>query len=205
MESLVAVVVTFNRLDKLKNTIAALLEQTCDAIVVVDNCSTDGTRDWLAEEAKRHAHLDVVLARENRGGAGGFETGVAHALETYDPDWMVLFDDDAYPKPGAFESFLKSDLSNVDSAAAAVRFPNGRICEMNRPSENPFWHWRRFFKTALGGRGGFHVDDTSYDATQPVAIDCSSFVGFLRARKQFGVWGCLTVGCLFMPTILFTR
>ena len=48
---LVAVVVTYNRLDKLKATLARLLESPASelaAVVVVDNASTDATAAWLA-------------------------------------------------------------------------------------------------------------------------------------------------------------
>lgn len=177
--SLVAVMVTYNRLPQLKVGIEALSRQDCEAIVVVDNCSTDGTREWLLEEARRQERLDVVLAPRNLGGAGGFEMGFRHAMDRYRPDWLVCFDDDAYPRPGAFRAFLDSDLDGVDAAAAAVYFPGGDICEMNRPSLNPFWHWRLFLKTVLGkGRRGFHLEDTDYRASRPVDIDSTSFVGF---------------------------
>lgn len=176
---LVAVVVTYNRLDKLKTGLAATLEQRCDAVIVVDNCSTDGTREWLQEQAKRHEHLDVILASKNLGGAGGFEQGFRHAQEHYHPDWLVCFDDDAWPAPAAFDTFLKSDLDGIDAAAAAVYFPNGEICEMNSPTLNPFWHWRVFLKTFAGqGRKRFHLDDKDYESQTPIAIDSASFVGF---------------------------
>ena len=60
--SLVAVMVTYNRLSQLKVGLEALSRQDCEAIVVVDNCSTDGTREWLLEEARHQERLDVVLA-----------------------------------------------------------------------------------------------------------------------------------------------
>lgn len=185
MCSLAAVVVTYNRLEKLKTSVAALLPERCDAIVVVDNCSTDGTREWLEGESRRHERLDVVFAPRNLGGAGGFEMGFQYALEQYRPDWLVCFDDDAYPNPGAFETFLTSDLEGVDAAVAAVYFPSGSICEINRPSRNPFWHWRLFFKTALGqGRRGFHLSDEAYLSREPVAIDSSTFVGFFVRKAM---------------------
>lgn len=176
---LVAVLVTYNRLSHLKVGIEALARQDCDAIVVVDNCSTDGTREWLREQMAQEQRLDVVLAPRNLGGAGGFELGFRHAMEQYRPEWLVCFDDDAYPRPGAFRAFLNSDLEDIDAAAAAVYFPDGGICEMNRPSLNPFWHWRRFLKTILGqGRRGFHLHDADYRSLKPVDIDSTSFVGF---------------------------
>ena len=179
MTSLVAVVVTYNRLSHLKVGIEALSRQDCDAVVVVDNCSTDGTREWLLEEAARDERLDVVLAPCNLGGAGGFELGFRHAQERYRPEWLVCFDDDAYPQPGAFRAFLDSDLEGIDAAAAAVYFPDEGICEMNRPSLNPFWHWRLFLKTVFGqGRRGFHLEDADYRSKTATDIDSTSFVGF---------------------------
>jgi len=176
---LVAVVVTYNRLAHLRTCLAALREQRCDAIVVVDNRSTDGTGEWLAAQRAADSRLDVLTMPRNLGGAGGFEAGFRHARARYRPEWLVCFDDDAWPQPGAFRAFLEADLEGIDAAAAAVYFPDGRICEMNRPGLNPFWHPRRFLKTVLGqGRRGFHLDDADYRADAPVDIDSTSFVGF---------------------------
>lgn len=176
---LVAVVVTYNRLAHLKTCMAALLEQACDAIVVVDNNSNDGTRQWLEEQASQYEQLDVLPLPRNVGGAGGFEAGMRHAQEHYRSEWIVCFDDDAYPQPGAFEVFLSSDLNGIDAAAAAVYYPNGQICEMNCPTLNPFWHRRIFLQTLSGrGRRRFHLQDADYASRTPIAIDSASFVGF---------------------------
>lgn len=192
MSSLVAVVVTYNRLQKLKTSIAALLAERCDAIVVVENCSNDGSREWLQQHARRHERLDVVLAPRNLGGAGGFAMGLRHALARYESQWLVCIDDDAYPNAGAFDAFFESDLIGVDAAAAAVYAPDGGICEMNRPSLNPFWHWRLLLKTVVlrQGRRGFHVRDECYSRADAVAIDATSFVGFFIRRgmvEQIGL------------------
>ena len=49
---LAAVIVTFNRKNLLGENIRMLLKQTrpFDKIFVVDNCSTDGTPEYLAEQ-----------------------------------------------------------------------------------------------------------------------------------------------------------
>lgn len=230
MPPLVAVVVTRNRLEQLETGVAATLQQRCDAVVVVDNCSTDGTREWLDAESRRHERLDVLHAPRNLGGAGGFEMGFRHALEQYRPDWLVCFDDDARPDPGAFEAFLESDLDGIDAATAAVYFPDGRICEMNRPSLNPFWHWRLLFKTALKtvvgqGRHGFHLVDNDYSSREPLPIDSASFVGFFvrspmvervgLPEGRLFIYGddvlyALNIRCMegricFMPWVTFTH
>ena len=177
---LVAVVVTYNRLEKLRATLARLLPEPVAAVVVVDNASTDGTADWLAAQAD--ARLRVLRLDRNCGGAGGFEAGMRHAAAAFDPDWMVLMDDDARPASGALGAFLAADMAGWEAAAAAVCYPDGRICEMNRPWVNPFWNGRAFLRTLLGGgRAGFHLADAAY-AGAPRKVDGTSFVGFFVSR-----------------------
>jgi len=186
---LVAVVVTYNRLDKLQPTLARLLETGPDRlakVVVVDNASTDGTGDWLAGLAE--PRLDVLRPKSNLGGAGGFEAGMRHAVERHDPDWLVIMDDDARPYPGTLEAFHDMPGDAWDAVAAAVYFPDGRICEMNRPSRNPFWDWRLFLRTARKGRNGFHIPHKAYDGPG-CRIDVTSFVGFFISRRAIEMAG----------------
>ncbi len=186
---LVAVVVTYNRLDKLQPTLARLLETGPDgleAVVVVDNASTDGTAAWLGN--RTDPRLDIVTSKTNVGGAGGFEIGMRHAVERYDPDWLVVMDDDARPYPGALETFHALPPESWDAIAAAVYFPDGRICEMNRPSRNPFWNWRLFLGTARRGRNGFHIPHDEYEKSG-CEIDVTSFVGFFISRRAIEMAG----------------
>lgn len=185
---LVAVVVTYNRLDKLKDTVARLLETASmdlAAIVVVDNASTDGTSAWLADQSD--LRIDVLSSTRNDGGAGGFGRGMTRALAAHDPDWLVLMDDDGRPAPGALAAFhaLDPEAQGWDGVAAAVYYPDGTICDMNRPSRNPFQHLSVFVRTVLrlGGRGGFHLKPAVYDGDVPCPIDITSFVGFFVSKK----------------------
>ncbi len=186
---LVAVVVTHNRLDKLGPTIDRLLASgpsLLSAIVIVDNASTDDTADWLATQT--NPRLDIVTSKVNLGGAGGFETGMRHAVARHDPDWLVVMDDDARPLPGALAAFHALPPEKWDAIAAAVYFPDGRICEMNRPSRNPFWHWRLFLRTFRKGRNGFHIPHAEYDG-DGCEIDVTSFVGFFISRRALDMAG----------------
>ena len=65
---LVAVVVSHNRRTQLETTVRRLLAEPCDRVIVVDNVSTDGSRDWLAAEGD--PRLVALLPEENLGGAG---------------------------------------------------------------------------------------------------------------------------------------
>jgi GT2 family glycosyltransferase len=77
---IIAVIVTYNRCEKLPTVIDHVLEQTRtpDGVLVVDNASTDGTQDVLARYAG-DKRVEVLALPENTGGAGGFASGMARA------------------------------------------------------------------------------------------------------------------------------
>ncbi|MDO5704666.1 MAG: glycosyltransferase [Paracoccus sp. (in: a-proteobacteria)] len=176
-----ALVVTHDRLDKLKTTVQRLLTEAVDHVVVFDNASGDGTADWL--RGLDDPRLSVVFHNENSGGAGGFSSGLRHVAERIDPDWVVVMDDDGRPCPGAIAAFRALDKAGWDAISAAVLTPAGGVCEMNRPYRNPFWHIPEFLRTLRAGRRGFHLPDVAYrpDAG-PVAVDMASFVGLFLSR-----------------------
>ncbi|WGW06043.1 glycosyltransferase [Tropicibacter oceani] len=182
---LVAVVVTYNRLAQLQVTVPRLLaspKADLAAVVVVDNASDDGTAEWLSGQ-EGDPRLTVIRCKTNLGGAGGFETGMREAVKRFDPDWIVVMDDDARPEPGALARFHASDRSGAEAWAAAVYHLDGRICDMNRPSINPFWHRKVLWRTLTGkGRDGFHIGQAEYGATTPCGIDGASFVGLFVSR-----------------------
>ncbi|WP_411838012.1 glycosyltransferase [Paracoccus sp. ME4] len=182
-----AVVVTHARLDKLRTTVARLLAEPLETVIVVDNASDDGTADWL--RTLEDPRLILHRSARNLGGAGGFHVGMQIARDRTDAEWIVVMDDDGRPAPGAIAAFRAMDLTGWDAIGAAVRHPDGRICEMNRPYRNPFWNPGAFLRTLarmpLGrGRRGFHLRDADYADGAPVTpVDMSSFVGLFLSRR----------------------
>ena len=107
MEKVIAIVVTHNRLSLLTACISALKNQTkkADAILVINNGSTDNTEQWLkAQEGLQ------VITQNNTGSGGGFETGIKWAYKN-GFSWMWCMDDDGYPKEDALEKILAPELS----------------------------------------------------------------------------------------------
>ena len=194
---LVAVVVTHDRQAQLRRTVTRLLEtapEHLSALVVVDNASSDGTADWLARQDD--PRLQVLCEPRNRGGAGGFEAGMRYAMALCAPDWIVVMDDDARPEPGALAAFhAAAGDTGAEAIAAAVRYPDGRICEMNRPSRNPFWRpavfWRTLRGLVSGGvRDGYHIPRSAYGAEgRPRPVDMASFVGLFLSREAVAAAG----------------
>lgn len=178
----VAVVVTYNRLGKLRDTLAALRGADpahLARILVVDNASTDGTADWLA--GQDDTRLDVLRLDTNSGGAGGFAAGMEAAVARHDPGWLLLSDDDGRPDPGALAAFHAAPRDADAAYAAAVRFPSGAICDMNRPGLNPFARPRVALDVLRRGRDGYHMTAADFDGP-PREVDNASFVGLFVPR-----------------------
>jgi GT2 family glycosyltransferase len=97
-------------------------------IVVIDNGSTDGTRDLLAERGLLE-RVRYVRCEENSGSSGGFATGVEEARGSA-AEWVWLMDDDAEPEPETLERLLASEAAGDPATAAlcpAVVGPGGEI------------------------------------------------------------------------------
>lgn len=128
-------VVTYNRLGLLKECLQAILQQTrpVDKLLVVDNCSTDGTAVWLTEFAQRHPVCEVLRLQENMGGAGGFAAGVKAAV-LGGTDYTWLMDDDTIASPQALEKLL--DLAEEKQAGfvcSKVLWTDGNLHPRNLP------------------------------------------------------------------------
>jgi GT2 family glycosyltransferase len=143
----VAVVVAYNRRDLLAAALDALALQTrpVDALVVVDNASSDDS----AAVAKAHPSAPEVLAlARNTGGAGGFAAGLAHAVApagaTPPADLVWLMDDDTIPTPTALAELLAARESYraitgepVAIAGSKAVWTDGREHPMNTPRRRP--------------------------------------------------------------------
>ena len=107
-ESVAVVVVTFNRCDLLRGMLAGLAasERVPEALIVIDNASTDETRAVL--EQATNPGLQAIHLTENLGGAGGFHEGVRLAYEQgFDRIWLM--DDDVVPAPDCLTRLMATD------------------------------------------------------------------------------------------------
>ncbi|HBK4767779.1 glycosyltransferase [Serratia liquefaciens] len=126
-----ALIVTFNRLEKLKQCWMATAALSFEHIVIVDNASTDDTQAWL--EGIEDTRLHVLRAGQNDGGAGGFKLGAEFIAEKIDTDWVFMFDDDAYPQAELLARFAKLEQTNHAAYCCRVIDKQGMLCKMNVP------------------------------------------------------------------------
>lgn len=131
---IVAIVVTYNRLSKLKICIGALQSSSCEAdILIVNNASTDGTSEWLAAIAPEK-QVNVLNLGSNIGGAGGFCEGVRWGIENgYDRLWLM--DDDCYVNSGTLSHLLEADNllgGEFGWLSSVALWTDGTPCLMNK-------------------------------------------------------------------------
>ena len=174
-ETCAVVVVTFNRADMLRGMLAGLkvLDPAPDAVIVVDNSSTDHTPQVLAEAD--NAGLQVLRLSENLGGAGGFHAGVEAAYrQGFDRMWLM--DDDVVPAPDCLGVLLAQDEDCLmavreDTAGALVEKAATRF-DLSSP-------WVIKPKTAM-----VETDWGTRAAMPPrVALENVAFEGFMIRRR----------------------
>lgn len=138
IENVAAVVVTYNRKDLLLENISCLLAQKpmVPSIVIVDNHSTDGTREALSDYINSGAIIYCDTGA-NLGGAGGFSYGIRYAAE-HGYDYIWVMDDDCMPKEGALDAFISADEElngQYGFLSSKVLWKDGSICTMNLQRE----------------------------------------------------------------------
>lgn len=185
MNKVAAVVVTYNRIELLKECIKALQQQTypCD-ILIVDNASTDGTEECINKIEKDYDNLHYKNTGANIGGAGGFNFGMRWAVEAgYEYVWVM--DDDCLPYADALEKLIEADETlkgNYGWLASAVLWKDGHECKMNRVKlKKSFYEYLEYMQYGI------------------VQAEQATFVSlFLKAEtikqvglpiKEFFIWG----------------
>lgn len=101
------IIVTFNRKDLLIKCLESVGKQTFkpNTILIIDNASTDNTRELLIEKGfikdnnksiYNYINIVYILKSENDGGAGGFSFGLKEAFKL-GFEWYWIMDDDGIP------------------------------------------------------------------------------------------------------------
>lgn len=148
-KKVIAVVVTYNRKELLKECINALLQQdydNCD-ILVVDNASTDGTKEFIADELQNNK-VHYVNTGANLGGAGGFNCGMKKACEL-GCDFIWIMDDDCIVHKDSLTELINADKELKEDygfLSSKVLWKDNSICKMNI-QKRKFSKWLKDFET----------------------------------------------------------
>lgn len=131
----------YNERSTIQQVVKAVLEAdssgTRKEIVVVDDCSNDGTRDELADVERKYrldcrATLKIVYHDRNRGKGAAVRTGLKHA----GGDIILIQDADVEYDPRDYHILLEPILSERADAVFGNRFHGGTHRVLY------FWHYQ---------------------------------------------------------------
>ena len=192
-ESIVAVVVTYNRKALLLECLQAIFKQSVaiSKIILIDNASTDGTKEALIDAGYfNDGRLQYNVMEKNLGGSGGFYEGIKIA-KTLNCDWVWIMDDDTIPNIDCLENLLKAaaflkEKNEVFSfLASAIYGCNGEFMNVpaldERPSKNGYQYWYKYLNKGL-----VNIKSATFvsilvrgDAIQRCGLPC----------KDYFIWG----------------
>lgn len=180
--SLLVGIVTSNRKRMLARAVEECLARGFPHLVVLDNGSNDGTREYLDQYPSIHK----ISLDKNEGSSAGFNEIMRYFVEFTHYRWLLLFDDDAYPSFNyeALVSYLdRLSQTNVPACSLKVIFPDGNLCEMNRPGINVL----NKIPLAYIARD-FHISDSSKECL----VEFASFTGLVLRNETVAKAGLVS-------------
>ncbi|CAK8053665.1 glycosyltransferase family 2 protein [Eupransor demetentiae] len=185
-KTVAAAIVTYNRLDLLKECLANVLNQGeyLGHVIVVDNLSNDGTKEYL--DSLDDDRLVIYHSPSNLGGAGGFNMAVKLFAEKLDDDYVWLMDDDTMVQENALKYLVEfmDEHPQTSFVNSQVRWGSidGNPSWMNVNSPRAFT-WPRFLQ----------------EDNQAIEVVNSTFVSVMFSRdmvamvglpqKEYFIWG----------------
>lgn len=188
MTTVTAVVLTYNRRDLVQECLRALVTQTrrCDRIIVVDNASTDDTREVLGAFAGDG--VEVYSLPTNTGAAGGFNVAMRLGHQSQS-NFVWVMDDDVIPDPAALSELLRAyeilDGEAIDApyVISVARTPLGLVTNVpavdKRQNAIAYENWPHLLEHGL------------------LPVTRSTFVSVLLPRKTLDRFG-LPIAAMFI-------
>jgi dTDP-4-dehydrorhamnose reductase len=204
--SVYAAVLTYNRKETLGLCLASLRAQTerPDRVLIIDNGSTDGTPEFLAESGFLHDPLfRLVRLPRNIGAARGYERMFAVAYEA-GCDWVWFMDDDVVAAPDALAELKRAfadhfarpeDVGFLISSAVT---PDGKANDVppvdERRPVNASAGWADYLASGL-----VKVRSSALNA---ILIPRSTLATFGAPCPDFEIWGEDSDYCLRVTSVL---
>ena len=119
------IIPVFNQVEYTRQCIEALYKNTPSSlfeIIVVDNNSTDGTKDYLSGIPEK---VKVITNQENLGFAKACNQGAEHSRGYY----LVFLNNDTLPQPDWLREMVDSANSDADAGIVGTKllYPDGTI------------------------------------------------------------------------------
>lgn len=182
----IAVIVTHNRLALLREAVEAVHRQSSpvQGIVVINNGSTDGTREWLDAQPGL-----FCIHQANLGGSHGFAEGIKQAYRQH-ADWIWVMDDDTIPGTDALRNLLsvagnQTIKEEIGFLCSRVEWTDGTPHYMNIPHIGIFNRQGKPFNQ-YDNLGALHIGSCSFVS---VLVSAKAVKQCGLPYREFFIWG----------------
>ena len=174
-KNIAAIIVTYNKYDYLRNTLDKTLILNFDRIIIVNNASSDKTKEYL--NGISSPKVDVIHLDTNIGGAGGFHTGLKKVFSQPEIKYAVVYDDDAYPTEKFINEFKNIKIPKQAGAICSkVIDLKGNTLTYNQPRINILGKgFKQIF--SIIGITRSHLSSYEQNNGKQLEVDLSTFVG----------------------------
>jgi GT2 family glycosyltransferase len=151
-------------------------------VIVIDDGSTDGTRDWITRNYK---NIHLLEGDGNLWWSGGINMGAKYALETVKADYVLLWNNDIEIRDDYFSMMLKVSTEYDDSTLIGSKV----YANMEKKI---VWTMGGIFnpRTGYTGMKAYMVDDTeAYQKS--IEADWLTGMGTLvpaKVIREMGYW-----------------
>lgn len=179
--SLSIVIISYNTKELTKACIESIYDQTKQTnfeIIVVDNHSTDGSREMLSELAKLHANIQLILREDNLGYGKGNNLAAKQAKS----DYILFLNSDTEVLENGVDRLLEYYTYHEQT----VHFLGGKLFNRDmspQASCGPFYTLPVVF-AALFLRGDYY-GLTRYSPSLPRKVDWVSGACILTKKDYF--------------------
>lgn len=117
-------------LEVLKKVESVKIKEISKEMIIIDDFSTDGTREILQNFQKLKQNYKIIFHEKNLGKGAAVRTGIKNVTG----DFIIIQDADLEYDPSDYPSILQPLIDKKADAVYGSRFMNKRSAELNKPS-----------------------------------------------------------------------
>jgi len=175
----IVLILSYNGKQLLEDSISSYLENEYSnfEVVVIDNGSTDGTKEYVE---KKWPEVIVLRTENNLGYSGGFNLGLDFAFNKENADYVLITNNDVKVDPN-----VVSELVKVAQTDPSIGFVTGKVYYFDEPNilQTTGYELTNEKYWLFGHRGGNEKDNGQYNRVEELEFADDIFM--LASKKVY--------------------